>query len=484
MLRLSRQSLLALICANAALATPTSFSDRILSRDLEVRQDNATKCPATYTSRNGLNFTSYCEQNNPFNDAIIENGFGKSFQTNTYPECMEHCSRYWGNGEGCFGVVWVESAGACWIRNSNVSTASLVPLAGHYSALVDRKDMKGYDTACPNTDLSINTLPGVSGMQYTTHCGKVIGGNDLCFSGYPCLPSPYSGFYHAATLEDCMAICVDQHPLCRSVSWNPGLEIGFANCWPKTGTDAGFGDPVKNTGVFHSAEITQFDQVDTKCPLRPSYTTEYSRDENQSGVMFDIHCGQLNQGTNITSLHVQNITACMEACASSDKACRAILFDSTLQGGYKNCYLQNTTSIITNQSFSTYAVIHNIDVPSSAPTPAPSANDDTSLSSKAWIAGPAVGGVVALAAIGFAIFWWRRRKSAKSAGADKDGHAMGNAGYGPAPAYSPAEIDTRHSYYDAHAAAEVDGHGTSEMPDSTKYAHNHGPKSEAQELAA
>ncbi|CAA9961795.1 hypothetical protein PTMSG1_05172 [Pyrenophora teres f. maculata] len=482
MLRLSRQSLLALICASAALATPTSFSDRMLSRDLEVRQDNLTKCPDTYTSRNGLNFTSYCEQNNPFNDAIIKNGLGQSFQTDNYRQCMEHCSRYWGNGEGCFGVVWVENGAACWLRNSNVSTASLVPATGHYSALVDRNGMKGYDTACPNADLSVNTLPGMSGMQYTTHCGKVIGGNDQCFNGYPCLQSPYIGFYHAATLEDCMAICVDQHPLCRSVSWNPGLEIGFANCWPKTGTDAGFGEPVKNTGVFHSAEITQIDQVDTKCPMRSSYTTQ-----DGSGPRFDIHCGQLNPGTNITSLHAQNITACMDACAVSDKACRAILFDSTLQGGYKNCYLQNTTSVITNQASSTYAVVANAGIRSSAPSStSPSGNNDnsSSSSSKAWIAGPAVGGVVALAAIGFAIFWWRRRKSAKTAGAETDEHPLGNAGYGPAPAYSPTEIDTRHSYHDAPAVAEVDGHGTSELPDGTKYAHNHGPKSEAQELAA
>ena len=394
---------------------------------------------------------------------------------------MEHCSRYWGNGEGCFGVVWVENGGACWIRNSNVSTANLVPAPGHYSALVDRSGMKGYDTSCPNADLSVNTLPGVNGMQYTTHCGKVIGGDDRCFNGYPCLGSPYVGFYHAATLEECMGICVDQHPLCRSVSWNPGLEIGFANCWPKTGTDAGFGDPVKNTGIFHSAEITQIDQVDTKCPSPNTYTAS-----NASGAHFDIHCGQLNAGTNITSLHTQNITACMDACATSSQACKAILFDSTLQGGFKNCYLQNTTSVIIDQASATYAVLAEADISSSKPSSSssPGNNDNSTSSSKAWIAGPAIGGVVALAAIGFAIFWWRRRRSAKIAGAGKDGHALGNAGYGPAPEYSPTEMGARHSYYDAPSAAEVEGQGTSELPASTKYAHNHGPRVEAQEMAA
>jgi hypothetical protein len=39
----------------------------ILSRDVEVRQAATEKCPDTYQTQNGLNFTSYCEQNNPGN---------------------------------------------------------------------------------------------------------------------------------------------------------------------------------------------------------------------------------------------------------------------------------------------------------------------------------------------------------------------------------------------------------------------------------
>jgi len=41
------------------------LTDLIHPRDLELRQDN--DCPPSYTTLNGLNFTSYCNQRNPNN---------------------------------------------------------------------------------------------------------------------------------------------------------------------------------------------------------------------------------------------------------------------------------------------------------------------------------------------------------------------------------------------------------------------------------
>jgi hypothetical protein len=281
------------------------------------------------------------------------------------------------------------------------------------------------------------------------------------------LEGVYEWFYHTETLEECMEICIDQQPLCRAVSWNPTMEIGYANCIPKTGFEAGYTDSLDvGAGpiLFHSASMTQIDQIDTKCPERESYTVD-AGSANAKG--FEVHCGRLNPGTNITSLHTQNVTACMDACASGNIGCKAILFDSTLMGGFKNCYLQNTTSVISDQPGATYAVLLDVDIPSSSPGSSDNA-PSTSSPSKAWIAGPVAGGVVALALIGFAIFWWRRRKAAKAAGEEKNVHNGDGMGYASVPAYS--------------ANAEFDGAGTSELPASTKYAHNYGPKSEAQEL--
>jgi hypothetical protein len=344
--------------------------------------------------------------------------------------------------------------------------------------------MQAYNTTCPDADLSTNTLPGVSGMQYTTHCGHMINANAACFNGYPCLTDEFAWFHHAASLEECMAICVNQHPLCRSVSWNPTLEIGFANCIPKTGDDSGYTDNLDlGAGVllFHSAVMTQIDQVDTKCPEPDTYTAA-GVDSAAEAKRFEIHCGRLNPGTNITSLHTQNVTACMDACAEGDSGCKAILFDSTLTGGFNNCYLQNTTSVISDQPGATYAVLVDAVIPSSEPSSSSSGNGNdnkdsasstSSSSSKAWIAGPVIGGLVALALLGFAIFWWRRRKAAKIGHGDKNPYTATDGAYDVVPAY------TEHT---GNAPQALDGDARSELPASTKYAHNYGPRSEAQEL--
>lgn len=392
-------------------------------------------------------------------------------------DCMEHCSRYKGNGEGCFGVVWVEADGACWLRNSTTGTANLVKKDGHYSALVLDGEMDGYATACPASDNSLHDLSGVDGLGYTVNCGKVISGYDQCYSSYPkpCFKDPYQGFYHTSTLEECLRICIDQHPLCKAVSWNPGLEIGFANCLPKTGwPDGGLTTPGTKQGILHSATITRIDPIDRNCPSTKTYTSTSGGNKR-----FDLHCGQLNTGTNITSLHTQNVTACMDACAKSEQNCIGVLFDSQLSGGFKNCYLQNTTNTVSDMPSATYASLSGSGTPSSGGSDNNSAGSSSGSSSKAWIAGPVIGGIAFIALLAFAYFWYRRRRAATSHSAvEKDGQAL--AQYGPAPAYSPGGQAPGHGgYYDAHASHGVapselgEGQGASEMPASTKYAHAH-----------
>jgi hypothetical protein len=396
---------------------------------------------------------------------------------------MEHCSRYMGDGEGCFGIVWVEENGECWIRNSTTGTQNMVRKDGHYSALVVNGEMSGFDTKCPAADASVHEVAGVDGMGYTMNCNKVISGFDTCFSGMPkpCLDSPYKGFFHTETLEECINICVDQHPLCKAVSWSPDLKIGFANCWPKSGfPEGGLQSPGTKLGNIHTATITRIDPIDNKCPSSTTYNTNKAK--------FDIHCGQVNSGTNITSIHSQNITSCMDACANHDQKCIGVVFDSNLSGGFKNCYLQNTTNTVSDQASATYAALANGSSGNGNGNGNGNNNSDDSSSSpsKAWIAGPVLGGIAAIALLAFAIFWWRRRK-AKATGThalEKDGHEFGS--YGAAPAYSPGGNGAT-GYYDAPPGVqagqqrydappppmEMSGQGVeaNELPASTKYAH-------------
>jgi hypothetical protein len=342
-------------------------------------------------------------------------------------DCMEHCSRYMGNGEGCFGMVWIESNSHCWLRNSSTGTVNLAKKEGHFSALVVDGQMKGYDTKCPGDDASIRSLPGVDGLQYTLNCNKVVSGFDLCSSGYPkpCLESPYQGFFHTKSLEECLTICVDQRPLCKAVSWSPDLKIGFANCFLKSGfPESGLTAPGPKNGVLHSATITRIDPINRDCPANKTYTATTAKKQ------FDIHCGQVNTGTNFTSVHSQNITSCMDTCANSKDNCIGVVFESDLNGGYKNCRLQNSTSVMSDSATATYAAL------SSSLSTEPSTPSSSS-SSKAWIAGPVIGGIALLALLIVLALWWRKRKTSRASSlpVEKDGHEFTQ--YGAAPAYSP-----------------------------------------------
>jgi hypothetical protein len=62
----------AIICLWISTASSVAFGvSEIVSAmtiaSLEARQSDAKKCPESYTARNGLNFTTYCNQDIPNN---------------------------------------------------------------------------------------------------------------------------------------------------------------------------------------------------------------------------------------------------------------------------------------------------------------------------------------------------------------------------------------------------------------------------------
>jgi hypothetical protein len=291
------------------------------------------------------------------------------------------------------------------------------------------------------------------------------------------------GFHHTTSLEECISICLAVRPLCRAVAYVPGLNLGYANCWPKNGNPdtAAFSTPDGRKGTIHTAVIDEFDRIDANC----SSNTHYETQDNQA---FDIHCGQVNSGRNFTSVHAQNITACVDACAVNPNNCTGVNFDPSLTSGYRNCYLQNTTSIVLDNDKWTYAIISGAEVPSSSP-PANSGLGDLTggnsknTKSKAWIAGPVVGGLALLAVGGFLIFWWRRRKS-HIAGADVSGSVPKDGYYSGGPAgvgsYNPAQ-QQQHDMH-GHFAPELEG--ANEYQPMMKYAHTAPPYHDEEGVAA
>lgn len=347
-------------------------------------------------------------------------------------DCMEHCSRFWGNGEGCFGIVFVSSSNSCWIRNSTTSRLSngksvytkspLESEEGTHSALVDINMMKPLDTDCPETDGTQVDLKGYKGQKYTVRCNKDIGGSYDTRWTYTNWDGPFKAFYHATSLDDCVHKCMDEHPLCRGVVYNPGLQGGYANCWPKTGFDSNIPATGQLLKIAHSATLDQIDTPDTKCPTDEDYTS--SDDSN-----FALHCGKANQGTNMTEVHANDFTSCMDACASNDKGCVGVVYDSTLQGGYDNCYLQNTSSVFTDVPSSMYAVLtgakpkdssgKNNSTSSDNNSSKGSSSDDNKSSSKAWIAGAIIGPLLGIALLAALVWFLRRKKRTAHPNADE-----------------------------------------------------------------
>jgi len=348
------------------------------------------------------------------------------------------------------------------MRNSTTGTGNFETEQGTYSALVDRKQMKPLDTDCPFPDRSEQSIEGIPEIKYTVHCNKDIGGAyDTAWKGYPSNHgNPFQAFYHAESLSECVGYCVKEHPLCMGVIYNPGLEIGYANCWPKTGFDQNIPLTSPSLNVTHSATFTTITTPDQTCLDEENYTSTSDDSKN-----FAIHCKQANQGTNMTMLHKSNFTSCMEECATNKKGCVGVVYDSKLQGGFDNCYLQNTSSVFSDVGSSMYGVVSGAkpvssNKPSSSGSPngnstsgsndSPSSSNDSS-SSKAWIAGPVVGGILALGLIGAAVWFFRRRKSraaaAAAAAAAGPSHNDKHDPYGgaPAPAYAPVPQYASHN---------------------------------------
>lgn len=416
--------------------------------------------------------------------------------------CLEKCSRYWGAGEGCYGVVYTDTQN-CWIRNSTTSrtqnnetvyTTLPKDSPGVISALVDRNQLKPMNQACPETDNSRHKLKDFPDLEYTVKCNTDINGNgDACWAGYPgCDNNPFQAFYHADSLEDCLGNCMKEHPLCLGVVFNPGLEMGYANCWPKT-SFSGNMNRASSDRILHSAVISTLDPPKSECSNNDTYTSSDKKKD------FKLQCGQANQGTNLTSIHKMDLNSCMDECATSKDKCVGVVFDSSLAQGYENCYLQNSTSVFSNIGSSVYASMSDAKAKpddsnsggnndsnngGSKEGDSKDKDKDSGSSSKAWIAGVVIGIVALIAIVAGLLFFFRRRKNNAAAAGGAHGpiheadsaqklnpYAQNAQGYAAAPHYQAeaprGEVGELGGGED-HQMNEMEGAGMA------KYAHKSG----------
>jgi hypothetical protein len=305
------------------------------------------------------------------------------------------------------GVTHYFQNQTCSFKGFDVNTTllSITDTDNVHSALTNVTEMWPIDTDCPYEN---NPNVTISGFSFQILCDQNMGG----YGDF--LPWGQTYGRHISTMGDCMQLCVDAHPLCVGVSWNPDKKSGWSNCYLKNSQD-GVPAVANTTPVTHSGLLLNLPPID------PCSGPGQIVNNNQT---FNTTCLEGRVGSsNFTSFYSPKIENCVGQCATND-SCVGVLYDNSFHEGIKNCYLLNATgSASTPQNF-TYAELVSSDT--SAPVAPPSTStgatstpssdgssgssgNSGSSSSKAWIAGPVIGAIAAVAIVAAGWFWWRRR---------------------------------------------------------------------------
>ncbi|KAK3717681.1 hypothetical protein LTR37_005748 [Vermiconidia calcicola] len=379
---------------------------RLYNQWLDRRKRQTSECPSpTFTTSNGLEFTTYCGQQ--FTGEV--NTVGKSSEGNSIEDCMGYCSIY---RPRCYGVWWDTDDQECYFLNDGLGTSNLTSSSSISIAIADRSQLvEPADTSCPYADGSMQTLANTE--EFLIYCDKDFGGyGDYCpdnlqAEGSGCPP-------HADTLEECMQICSDAHPLCTGVSFNPDLELGYANCYLKSDLDGAVAQAPAEGVATHSAEITAaFADVSVGCPSSRTYTSDNGKD-------FAVECYDGRVGSdNITSQHETSVEDCLESCSiRTGLGCIGVVFDIELLDGFNNCYLLNETGTPNKGANATFAQLTQQAVDGATPSET-NGDGESNEASSAWVAGPVIGVVLLLALIIGGFFWWRRRSEKRQAQLDE-----------------------------------------------------------------
>lgn len=311
-------------------------------------------------------------------------------------------------------MVYSLSGNHCYLVNSSLNSADvLVYNEDVYTALVtDLSPFQKLDTACPYTNTSTQTTP--NGLEFEVFCDRDASGNDIT----PWVAVNGSYDHHSDSLDDCMQYCSTMSPKCYGVTFNPSMNLGYRNCYPK-GVGVGADTFVSNANS-HTALAIFDSNPSTVCDPDGRYPAS-------NEIVFNTSCDVVTDGQNISTLHSPSFNNCMEACATyappQDQTggdCVAVLFQPDGADGYENCYLKATARSQVPRSAWRLGV--RLD---STGQPVPGASGDSNSTSnngggsKAWIAGPVVGAVAAVAVFLGVCFWCRKRRSRKGLGQPK-----------------------------------------------------------------
>lgn len=348
---------------------------------MQLKRDLSTCSPNQYTSPIGLEFELHCDQNFLTGDIAYAGG-------QNITDCMNACSL---SRRRCYAVVFDDSTQTCYYNYNITNSDDLVTKNANTAAIANAPQLATpSDLNCPyhNTKIEKTT----SGMVFEILCNI-----DMPFGDY-CPSSSTTCQTHTDTLEECMERCSQAHPLCHGVSWNPDMIMGYANCYLKILNASGGKIQTQDGFIVHSASA-HLDQtpVDSTCPTALTYTAN-------NGNELNISCYEGRKGaSNFTAYHDARLDGCIDRCANHEgQKCVGVTFDFAMESGFENCYLLNATGSPDKGMKSHFAQFSD-----SIDTTSTTTSNTRQSSSKAWIAGPVVGGVV-LALLALGLFFWRR----------------------------------------------------------------------------
>lgn len=350
----------------------------------------------------------------------------------------------------CYGVAFNFDDGACWFKNDTY-TYNVSPQGAsssndtHLAVPASNNELDSYDTSCPFTN---GTTQEQNGLNFTIHCRQDILGGDYAADGVLNQVA-----FHAESLQDCMNQCSTAMPKCQAVAFNPDMQNGWSNCYPKNNVGGGFvavGRNIGNGAITHSAEA-QLPSL--------TYNCTDNRIVDGNGTQYTELCNQDVPGNDLTQHFAETLEECAASCSeySGDGSCIVAVFDTYLTNGFRNCYLKSAFGTTVNQNKQGFIVAQkgNTASTTSSTSSSPgstgtggsnsgtSDNNSSSLSGGA-IAGIVIGAIAGLALIAALVFFLLRRRrndrrqsqgaSLAGAGAGSDTQPFQNshshAGYG------------------------------------------------------
>ncbi len=352
-----------------------------------------TCAESSYTSPKGLQFSLYCNQ-----DQTNIGDIG-SVGADTDEDCLNQCSTH--PAQACGAAAFDSTARKCYFKDTNVTAVDAVTRDGWILGIANKTQYQPLPLACTNNG---GNQTAQNGLNFTIYCDQTAVGWDACPDDSPDCRS------HTSSLDECLDSCSIMHPLCTGVAWDTSLKYGYLNCYPKNAT----------ARTIDNIRSSNTDGVRVaKALLEVAATTGYCGVSNNGTIVasnkdsFELSCVQDRPGNNITVQHADSLVHCIDSCANYTEAnCFGAVYDTTMLNGYENCYLKSAIGDPTNRNGFTFALRSNASSSSTSGSSTPSSQQKHQ-SSKAWIAGPVIGAVVAMAIIAAALWCWRKRRGQK-----------------------------------------------------------------------